>query len=157
MEEIEKDKTAQQQGEAGTTTTPANAYSLYDFLTMEPGALIMGIAKKHGVLTLSREWDNIFISSPEVGFLPHTVISEWKLQIKSSKTPTIQFHGIVSVYHAYDHEMLEWIKTIKEKNVWRIKRLVPGEPIGVFLGNILRVNGMTLVNVLMLDGEEVWI
>lgn len=130
-------------------TTP---YCLADYLKMRPGFLLNGLVRvgmtcKPAFDWSLPEWGKDWKSIKESPFLEHR--TRWRQHLRKHS----RMVGQSRVYRP----PVELINTCQQEKRTIGIRFVVGEPIGIYLGHIIRVNGVSLVNVLTNEGHDVWL
>jgi len=130
-------------------TTP---YCLADYLKMQPGTILSGLARPGNSWKLAPEW-----------FLPEGMES-WK----TVKTSPFLEHRVRWRQHLRKHSRMvgksrvyrppvEMIRSCQEENRVILLKFPVGFPVGIYLGHIIRFDGVSLVNVLTNEGYDVWL
>ena len=133
-------------------------YTFVDWAQMVPGAIIGGFIMTSEGLGLGSDWAQ---EMQKQKVWKRICISELYTDLKNKLPVTKISRTGVGIYFTNYRELNELlidskIENGKDKVNIRINFIV-NEPIGLFLGNILRVEGKTFVNILTLEGIEIWI
>lgn len=128
------------------------AYRLVDYLKMRPGSVLNGLVRvgtawKPAFDWSLPEWGKDWKSIKESPFLEHR--TRWRQHLRKHS----RMVGQSRVYRP----PVELINTCQQEKRTIGIRFVVGEPIGIYLGHIIRVNGVSLVNVLTNEGHDVWL
>lgn len=127
-------------------------YCLADYLKMKPGALLSGLVKPGNSWKLAHEWalpegmenwKTVKISP----FLEHRV--RWRQHLRKHS----RMVGRSRVYRP----PVELIRNCQEENRVIVIKVPVDIPVGIYLGHIIRFDGVSLVNVLTNEGYDVWI
>lgn len=128
---------------------PIKPYTFADFIAMKPGTLVGGFMHLQDSWHLGPEW---FFQEDDVYPLQRTTfnfqpILESKVQWR--RIPGTKFSG--SKIHR--ESIASWdLKGCSTKVAFDI-----AQPIGMYLGHIMRSNSVTYVNILSPDGQDIWI
>ena len=126
------------------------SYRLADYLRMKPGTIIPGMTRPENSWCLSPDW-----TMPEN-------MADWK----TIKISPILEHRVRWRQHLRKHSRMvgstrvyrppvELIRSNQDRVV--VTRVDVGLPVGIYLGHIIRFDGVSLVNVLTHEGFDVWI
>ena len=130
-------------------TTP---YCFVDYLKMQPGTILSGLVRP------GNSWK----------FAPEWVLPEGMESWKTVKTSPFLEHRVRWRQHLRKHSRMigksrvyrppvEMIRSCQEENRVILLKLPVGFPIGIYLGHIIRCDGVSLVNVLTSEGYDVWL
>jgi hypothetical protein len=132
-------------------TTP---YCLVDYLKMQPGTILTGLVRVEdpGSWRLGKEWHvpepmNSWKSVKVTSFLEHRV--RWRQHLR-------RFSRDIKNNRIYLPTTNIVEMSQEEKRILLLNFEI-GSLIGMFLGHIIRYNGITLANVLTCDGYDVWL
>ena len=142
---------------SNNNNTTIKKYNFVDWTKMVPGAIIGGFMKTPGGLGLGSGW------SEDMEFFPawkRICISEFYTGLRDKLPTTMVSRVGVSIYHTNSLALNEILFDSKIDHFGKVNVPVTfhfGELIGLFVGNILRVDGETYVNILTLSGLDVWL
>jgi hypothetical protein len=125
-------------------------YCLSDFLRMKPGALILGLSRPESSWKPSPEWEvpesmsglKLLRISP---FLEHRV--RWRQHLRN-------YSRLVKQTRVY-RPPAQLIQNSENRVI--MTKFEIGSPVGIYLGHIVRINGVSLVNILTSDGYDIWL
>ena len=123
-------------------------YNLSEYLRMPPGALLGGLVDTTAGKKPAHAWG---VKTPPRGRFVLHVYQEYDVRWRQ------EFRGyshLVKGIRVYRPPQ-EYIDQYKEKITMFSVRV--NTPIGLYLGHILRMNGVSLVNILTGDGYDVWV
>ncbi len=133
-------------------------YNFIDWAQMIPGAIIGGFVMTPGGLGLGSDWAEEMQCQKA---WKRGCISEHYTNLKDRLPLAKMSKTGVGIYVTNDKEMTELLFDSKVENgrnkVQLYISFTVNEPIGLFLGNILRSDGQTYVNILTLEGKEIWL
>ena len=131
-------------------------YKFHDWATMRPGMLVGGFIATETGFELGPSWQ--LPSSTKI--LPYTVLVEGFIEFREKILQTHLTKSNTAFYYPNYKLFLELISDAQTAHSTRYMKVIKfkvGEPIGMFLGHIIRVDGITKVNILTLSGFDVWI
>jgi hypothetical protein len=125
-------------------------YKLAEYLEMKPGTLLMGLMKVDSSWQLSTGWS-----------LPKDM-SSWK---------TVKVAPFLEHRTRWRQHLRKHSEMVKNTRIYKppselirngasrviVTKLEVGMPIGIYLGHIIRCDGVSLVNVLTSEGYDVWL
>ncbi len=125
-------------------------YCLADYLRMTPGTIIPGLVKPGNSWKPASEWvlpDGMesWKTVKVCPFLEHRV--RWRQHLRKHS----RMVGHTRVYRP----PVEMIRGNEDRVI--VTKMEIGMPIGIYLGHIVRIDGVSLVNVLTSEGFDVWI
>jgi hypothetical protein len=137
------------------TVTP---FTFPDWMKMSPGSLIMGLALYRHATMLAESW---YVSDPNklkiverLGYFPVNAILEKTVRWRENLSPEKKMVNQTAVYMRSFEEHLQ---DVSKKDSCKLYNMKYQLPVGIFLGHVIRVEGITLVNVLTADGIDCWI
>jgi hypothetical protein len=135
---------------------PLRPYALADFIAMKPGTFVGGLMHIGDSWHLGPEW---LFQAGDVYPKPRSVyfarpISEYHVRWRRNLR---EFSQTISKSRLY-RPPFEQIERVwrRQDNTIKLGFDVT-KPIGIYLGHVLRSNGITLINVLSGDGFDIWI
>lgn len=138
-------------------------YTFIDWTQMVPGAIIGGFIMTPGGLGLGSDWA---IEMQQQQVWKRICISEYYTNLKD-RLPVAKISKTgVSIYLTNGRNLsdllidsiLENVENGQDRYRHNVSiKFTINHPIGIFLGNILRVDGLTYVNLLTLEGQEIWL
>lgn len=133
-------------------------YNFVDWAHMIPGAIIGGFIMTPGGLGLGSDWAQEMQNQK---IWKRICISEHYTSLKDRLPVTKVSRTGVGIYFTNSRELTDLLVDSKIENgkdrVNVSVKFTVNEPVGIFLGNILRADGETYVNLLTLEGLEIWI
>ena len=133
-------------------------YTFVDWTQMVPGAIVGGFMMTPGGLGLGSDWAE---EMQKQMTWKRICISEFYTNLKDRLPIAKVSRTGVSIYLANNRDLTELLIDSKIENgkdrVHIPIKFSVNEPLGLFLGNILRVEGETYVNLLTTEGFEIWI
>lgn len=141
-----------------TTAQPqARAYSLAELMSLKPGFIFGGLVHEKGNLwKLGDSWGLLETDyhPRRKSILPRHPISEHKVKWRQRLRPYFREINGSRIYGPpRDLVSSVWSNPANTISIGFNVAL----PLGMYLGHILRVDGVTLVNVLAFEGYDVWL
>ncbi len=141
-------------------------YRFYDYATMKPGQLLMGLSVGSRGIHLAPSWEfelkPVHDESNELE-IPITVLLEGTVDFRNKLPTTYRTKTGVVFYltntAAYQELINDAHSTFGQdiRQVMRTMKFVVDKPIGLFLGHVVRSDGRQYINVLTGTGHDVWI
>ena len=129
-------------------------YTFTDLARMNPGQLIEGIVlTENDGFALGTGWD-LGIIDATTEEVPITVGLEYKLHLRDKILSTYVTKKKVTIYHT-NRDALQEARKDAERDAEVIKFKI-NHPIGIFLGHIIRSDGVTFINILTTCGKDCW-
>lgn len=127
-------------------------YCLADYLKMQPGAFLNGLVRvgtswKPASDWFLPEWGKDWKVVKESPFLEHR--TRWRQHLRKHS----KLVGRTRIYRP----PVELIRNCQQENRLIMIKFTIGNPIGIYLGHIIRFDGVSLINVLTNEGYDVWI
>ena len=135
----------------------ARVYAFADFFGMKPGTILGGFAKVNDSWRLATSWylpDGL--SQRDV--IPFTFITEHDANWRRKFRGVSQMFGTTRFYKPVIQEPKPVVNTLVSQISKPLSiKLTTNQPVGIYLGHILRSNEIHYVNVLLGEGYDVWI
>lgn len=138
---------------------PIQPYTFPGWMMMKPGALLMGLAVYRNSAMPASEW---YVSDPNkleiiqrIGSFPVNVILEKSVRWRQSLRDSKKLVASVAVYIRTRDDMRMDLEKHRDHNM--LVKFNYQMPIGIFLGHIIRVDGVSYVNIMTPEGYDIWI
>jgi hypothetical protein len=139
-------------------SNPIQPYTFPGWMMMKPGTLLMGFAIDRYSAKPASEW---YIADPNrleiiqrKGIFSVNVISEstmrWRQRLREFKKSVAQVAVYIRTRNELEEDLVQHPHHMHIDFKYEL-------PIGIFLGHIIRANGVSDVNVMTPEGFDVWL